>query len=740
PFAFGYFEHVPHDNFQGGHVTVGGVFYQGTTFPEEFQGKYIAVDTLGHAVRWHHVLPDASSVRSQNGGVLLQANDTWFAPSDATIGPDGAVYIADWYDKRTAHPDPDATWDRSNGRVYRLQWADAVRPPTRNLSGLTDRELIEQLDSPNEWNVRRARRLLSERQSPDVPDQFRRRIRSEQDGHLGLQNVWTLAAMQGIDESLDGHLLEHPDPRIRTWMVRLFGDSKHVSPNILEKFLTLAESERHPDVVSQLASTAKRLPAGEGLSIASVIARRDEFRNDPHIPLLLWWAIEHHVDSSPQLVLQHFATAESWQSKLVSEVILGRLMRRFAGGGRLEDMAAAATLFNSSPNDAAQRSLLEELDAGLRMVNREKRSGLPLGNSFSRIAVPQVQLPHSGKRFDAVPAALEPILKSLWTDAATDPLILRLATRLGFLPAYERTCELALDRKESEGVRLASLAILLELGEAGKCVDLGIALTSKDESEAIQSAALELLSRFEDQRISSHLLNRYESLPAKLQATARGVLFGRAESTRLFLQHVDQGVYPMESVSLDELRLAALHDDANIDAIVQKNWGTIQAGTPEEKLAEIRRVSNDLRGGSGDLVAGRVVFEEHCATCHQLFGRGKAIGPDLTKANRHDREFLLSSIVDPSSQIRKEYLNYIVALQDGRVLTGVFKDQTSTRFTVIDSKDRQTTVAMEDVAEMKVSPVSLMPENLLQKLSPQQVRDLFQYLESDDHGESGNSR
>src|SRR5438105_1277799 len=127
PYAYGYFDHVPHRNFRGGHVTVGGILYRGDTFPPRFRDRYIAADLLGHNVYWHEIEPNGSSFRTRHGGELLLSNDTWFAPSDVTLGPDGAVYVADWYDKRTAHPDPDADWDRSNGRIYKIE-APGTRP------------------------------------------------------------------------------------------------------------------------------------------------------------------------------------------------------------------------------------------------------------------------------------------------------------------------------------------------------------------------------------------------------------------------------------------------------------------------------------------------------------------------------------------------------------------------------------------------------------------------------------
>jgi putative heme-binding domain-containing protein len=156
----------------------------------------------------------------------------------------------------------------------------------------------------------------------------------------------------------------------------------------------------------------------------------------------------------------------------------------------------------------------------------------------------------------------------------------------------------------------------------------------------------------------------------------------------------------------------------------------VQATTPEEKLAEVRRLNNDLRAASGDARAGKELYKQHCASCHKLFGEGGTVGPDLTHANRQDRQALLVSIIDPSAVVRKEYLSWVVRTTDGRVLTGLLAEQTPGQLTLVDAKNERTTLSRGRVESMEESPVSLMPEDLLRNLKPQQVRDLFAYLQS----------
>src|SRR5437016_9011123 len=121
PCTYGYFGHVPYTGYRGRHISCGGIVYQGGAFPSSFRGAYILANVLDHAVYWADLKPQGSSFTASFSGALLKTEDELFRPVDCETGPDGAVYIADWCDKRASHVDPLDTWDRSNGRIYRVQ-------------------------------------------------------------------------------------------------------------------------------------------------------------------------------------------------------------------------------------------------------------------------------------------------------------------------------------------------------------------------------------------------------------------------------------------------------------------------------------------------------------------------------------------------------------------------------------------------------------------------------------------
>jgi putative heme-binding domain-containing protein len=289
---------------------------------------------------------------------------------------------------------------------------------------------------------------------------------------------------------------------------------------------------------------------------------------------------------------------------------------------------------------------------------------------------------------------------------------------------------LAINPKVTPPTRLALLQTLGDIGRPA-CVPPLLRLIGGDEAQGIQLAVLATLQRFDRREIADALLRHYPKMSSLLRARTAEVLLSRKTWARAFLREIDAGRFAAREVSAQPLRVVALHKDRSLDDLVRKHWGNIRPGTPEEKLAEMRRLSNDLRAGIGNPVAGREQFRKHCATCHKFFAEGESIGPDLTHANRKDRDYLLASTIDPSAVIRKEYLAYIVQTTDGRTLTGLMAEQTPSTVTLLDGKNQRTIVRRDKIESMQESPVSLMPEGLLRELKPQELRDLFSYLQSD---------
>ncbi len=761
PYAFGYFDHIPHTNFTGGHVTDGGIIYQGTNLPPRFQGRYICGDLLGHGVQWHEMYRWGSTFTSSHGGYLLEANDKWFASTDLTMSPDGAVYVADWCDQRTAHPDPDADWDRSNGRVYRIS-AKGTRPaPAPDLRKLPTPHLIALLGSPNDWLVRKARRLLADRRDPEAIFPLRSLVLETKDGHLALEGLWALYVSGGFNESFATKTLNHRSAAVRKWSVRLLGDEKNVSPIIAARFAELALNDPDVSVRAQLASSAQRLPAKQALPIIEALLLRDIDGRDPCIPLLLWWSVERHSVSALTEVEALVTSPATWKSGLVREVILERLMRRWIAEGTPAAYDACARLLlypRSSPaattpqrgepggeGRPALRSALDEgggeeassaafrhrLLAAIEQGFHDRPAGpvtFGSGGLFANTEVAEIRSNNAKASYEQVTSALSARIDALWQTDTTDSVLIRVATRVGRPAGTARARALVEDAAAKTELRLDLVRLLGEMADPADAERL--LKIACNPPEPLQLAALDALPSFDARELAPMLPKSYSGLSERVRARLRQVMLSRKPWAQALLREVDAGRVPAADFSVEQLRVVALHEDKELNDLVHRHWGTVSRGTAEQKLAEMRRLNNDLNAGLGEPARGHEVFSRICAVCHALFGEGGKVGPDLTHANRPDREYLLGSIVDPSASIRKEYLAYEVETRDGRVLSGVIAEQSGGTLTLGTSTGERVVLPQNQIVSMRESTVSLMPEDLVKPLKPQELRDLFSYLQS----------
>ena len=231
PYTFGYFEHVPHEGWVGGHVTCGGIVYQGGAFGAAMEDRYIAANLLSNAVYWHAIEPQGSTFKSRFLGKLLTTDDIWFRPVDCLTGPEGAVYVADWYDQRANHVIPEDTWDRSNGRIWRLAPPGLPAEKLTSLAKQSKEQLLELLKHKNRWFAREARRILAERRDASLVPRLRRAIDESPDETLALESLWALYVSGGWNEPLGRELLSHRAVDLRAWAVRLLGDAKRLEPD-----------------------------------------------------------------------------------------------------------------------------------------------------------------------------------------------------------------------------------------------------------------------------------------------------------------------------------------------------------------------------------------------------------------------------------------------------------------------------------------------------------------------------
>jgi putative membrane-bound dehydrogenase-like protein len=707
PHTFGYFQPVKHHGYTGDSLTGGFVLYQGGAFPPRFNGNCIAPNTRHSAMRWSTLELRGSTFQTRAAGDFITTPDIWFRPVDSTVGPDGALYVADWYDYSISHSSPKnrSKWyqpSRGDGRVWRVAPEEVAptEPGSLDLASLSSRQLIELLSHSNDWYARQARRLLAERRDPSILPVLESMLDLD-DQRMALQALWSIYVTGGLDNQLASRTLQNQHPYIRAWTIRLLGDARFVSGSIARQLIDMARSDPSVIVRSQLACTAKRLRGDVAMSIVDQLIGHDEDVDDVHLPLLIWWAIEDKALSESVTVLALLESSTTWQLPMMQQILISRLARRYAAEGSQAGYAACARLLDLAPTD-------RDVDLVL--------SGI--AQAFS------------GRRHKVVPAPLENPLARLLSVRKTDLNVLQIGLSVGSVTARQRALVQVLDTSTAIPNRVAMIRSLGETGVETSIRPL-LGLLASDEPATVQSAAISAVGYFSDPGIADHVLAVFSGMPDSVQARAIELLCSRSSWALKLLEAVDKKQIQSTRVPLIQLRQLADQGEAEIKTLISKHWGKVQAATPLEKQGRITAITQMLGRRGGDTVRGLQLFRKICANCHKLHGEGEQVGPDLTGAERKDRRKLLSNLVDPNAVVRQQFIAHVAVTNNGRVITGLLADSTAETVTLLDAKNKRTVLNRNDLDELRESPISLMPDNLLEPLTDQEIRDLFAYLQTD---------
>ncbi|MBI3465177.1 MAG: c-type cytochrome, partial [Planctomycetes bacterium] len=708
PYAFGYFPAMKHADVP--RFTHTFVIYEGNdganapqvpgvprataALPEQYRGKLFGVAPLLSHVVYSEVEPDGSSFKTKDLGHALVTKDTWFRPVDVKVGPDGALYVADFYEERIAHLNHhDGQIDKSTGRIYRVTGVDAKPTPPFDLSKLATKELVALLGHENKWFRQTALRLIADRKDKSVVPLLVRTI-DQNTGQLALEALWALNSSGGLNDAVAIKTLDHTNPYVRLWTVRLLCDAKQVSPGTAAKLTAMALAEPNLEVRSQLACSVKRLPVAAGLPVVRGLLTHGEDSADIHVPLLLWWAIESKAESDRAAVLAMFEDSTTWELPMVQNHVEERLMRRYAASGTQADLAVCAKLLRLAPGPEHVGRLMKGFEtefAGRALANLPDELALALARYAGKSVV--------------------------------------LGLRQGRPDAVEEALKVLADDKAYKTQQLQYIQIFGEVTQPS-CIPVLLGLLSRSPDDALRGAALNALQHYDDPRIPAAVLEVYAKFTDDLRAAALGLLASRRAWTVQLLEAIDSGKIDRRSIPLEIVAKLALHRDESVKKLVQKLWGEIKPATKAELQEEIDRLASVIRSGAGSPAAGKKLFMNQCGKCHTLFEQGGKIGPDLTSCKRDDLETMLLHIVNPSAEIREGYENYLVATTDGRTVSGFLADQNN-QLVILRSAEGQTVTLPRDmIEEMQVTQTSIMPEGALKEYNDQQIRDLFAYLRS----------
>jgi putative membrane-bound dehydrogenase-like protein len=690
-------------------------FFDSDAYPAPFREKLYMGNIHGNCINSDTLARNGSTYVGTANDDFLTANDSWFMPVVQKTGPDGCLYILDWYDRyhcyQDANRDPQGI-DRLKGRLYRVRYAESPRAAPFDLARETDEQLIERLTSPNAFFRDLAQRLLRERNDPATRAKLQAMVLD--DGRpckARMHALWALVGCGPLDAGFHGRLLRHADASFRAWGVRAAGNQRELTVDLRNQVAAMT-SDSSPDVRLQLAIAARKLVGVDAMPLLLEVL--DSSGGDPLIPQIVWQSLHPLLEEQSEQFID-LARREPLDQQPTLLAIMPRAVERILGRQRLDP-----------------RPILDLLN----LLSASGDSGGALaGRSLAILAAKVQSREIAGPRLDELRDALAPFLADALTGPSDAPLHLDaalLATTWKDPTALRAVRGVFTSVQQPHSRRLQALDALVAAGDADLLDAVGEALAGTDDhSLDFRRRTLDALGRLDLARVADVVLRAYPMLEADVKPQAIELLTGRAAWSKQLLAAIAEGRLPGNALNQNQVRKLLASKDAQLVEQVRKAWGTIRSERSPQREQVIANMRRLIRRTPGDARRGRAVFTKVCGQCHKMYGEGQEVGPDITSNGRSTFEQLLSNVFDPSLVIGASYQPRTVTTSDGRVVTGLVAEDNDQRLVLKVQGGTLETIARDDIDEIEVGKLSLMPEDLEKQLKPEEIADLFAYLTLD---------
>lgn len=691
-------------------------FYDSDAYPEKYRGKLFMGNIHGNAINFDRLERKGATYQGFHETDFLQANDAWFMPVVQKTGPDGCLYILDWYDRyhcyQDANRDPNGI-DRLKGRLYRIRYKNTPRAPKRDLAAASDDELIGLLDSGNGYHRDIAQRLLRERGDEPISAKLQALVLDEKANRLSRLNaLWSLLDFHPLDPAFHVKLLAEKDSGLRAWGVRAAGNQRVVADEVRDAVLGLTKDES-PDVLVQVAIAAGKLKGVDALKVLLDVAAA--CGKEEVIPHIVWQNSKDRLAANPSTFTTLVAAPERARAPGIAP-LLPRAVERLLGTPEPDGVQIArllAQILELNRHDL-NRYALDALTIRLRDSSPDDPKLHRLRSSVAEVLRKELE-PGSKARLDRQEVTL-------------------LLAYCGDAQGREAALALVKDPKVATDLRLRALDVILYSGNIEPIRDLARATLlerTQRPTPDFEARFLASLGRVDDESIGTLVLDAYGKLAPENRPRALELLTQRVPWSKALLGAVESKKVASDALNLNQIRKLGASRDPEVRKRVVAIWGNVRQGRNPQRDLTIDQARRFLVNAKGDAVAGSKVFQKVCAQCHKIFGEGQEVGPEITANGRASFDQLLSNVFDPSLVIGAAYQATTIATTDGRVLVGLLVEDTPQRVVLKLQGGKLETIPKSEVEAKKVSELSLMPEGLENQLTPREMADLFAYITLD---------
>ncbi len=694
-------------------------------FPDDWQGDAITCDFRAHRIVRFDISEKGSTYVTQEMPDVLRSSSVTFRPIDVKMGPDGALYIADWSNPIIQHGEVDfrdKRRDHVHGRIWRLSYKDRPKVNKIDLTKLSVEALLDKLKSPNGFQREKARRILKEKGEVVVLPVLEKWIAKQSEDQILLEGLWIYQSLDVVNKSLLNQLLEAKDGRVRTAAVQVLNEW-HSRINDVEDRLAKRVSDEHPRVrLAALRSiTSKKVKSKQVVKAALSVFDRP---TDNYLEYAAWLSMNEIEEPWLDMVRRGEWLADGNEEQL-------EFALKTVDASKASEVLGVFLKGKKIPEDG---SWIEIIGRAGTILELEQLYGQLTGGEYSQDGQSRVMnsMSHASRNRNIRPNVDKSTIANYFSsdNAQVQIAALNLAGTWKSLGVnFKELANLAGQQDLEPNVRQASINAIREIG-GGKAMEALrlLSQSSQSKTRSLAVAAFATLDLMQAAPLAVKVLNELRSeqealvlwrslLSVKNADSAIVKALPEAgfsqDSAKAGLRAIREGGRNMQTLSLALPRSAGLKDE---DITLSKN----------EIIALTKAVNK-----SGDPVRGELVYrklELGCVSCHAIGGAGGKVGPDLTSIGASaPLDYLVESIYYPNRKIKEGYHSVVVETKDNQVLFGMLENQNENEIFLRDVANQRATVPKANIRK-QTQGNSLMPSGLIDRLAKQDQIDLFSFL------------
>lgn len=723
------------DHHGGFTAAAGHALYTARQWPQEYWNRRAFVaEPTGHLVATFQLTGSDASFRSRNAFNILAGDDEWIAPIMAEIGPDGQLWVIDWYNIIVQHnPTPVgyqtgkgnayeiALRDKTHGRIYRVIYDQSpARTAPQTLRNATLAQLLAALECDNFLWRRHAQRLLVERGAKtdnlqQTKTELARLAHDTTLDPIGL-NVGAIHALQalsglgliGTDEASTAAVLSalrHPSAGVRRNAAQLVPRTEAGLAALLSA--TLLDDPDGQVRLAALLAVADMPPSANAAQEVFRVATNSRCLADHWIADACTAAAAAHALPFLTAVLTH-------SDAPAPEPLVTIVAEHFGRGAPPDIEALMGTLAAeaSRGSGAAPAKARDAVLAGLA-------KGWPKRSPASISPATEAQLAVLLKQLSPAAKGSLLTLAAAWNLKSLESQLAAIAAEFLVVAGNE---SLEADQRQ------AAARQYIELRRSDPAAAAGVLklISPRTPPEAARGL-VEAVGQSEAAATGPALVERFVSFTPALRGPVLRVLLSRGDWTSTLLDAVDQGTVPLADLALDQKQALAAHPTRSLAERAKKILAR-GGGLPNADRQKVLTELLPLAQQTGDPQLGKEIFKKNCSKCHMHGGEGNKVGPDLTGMAVHPKQELLVHVIDPSRNVEGNFRVYTVQLADGRVLSGLLVAESQTSIEVVDAEAKHHFVQRADIDELVASPKSLMPEGFEKQLTATDLVNLLEFL------------